>query len=465
MKKPFSFVSLLAASAAMIMTGCQTSQPNDYVNPSINMYTMPSEQSTLTVDVDASGAFKVALGASWLTVTAQDDDSFELTAAENTDKAMRATVVTITSGKASAEINIEQLMKDNNYKYRRLSVHGAAISPDGRYIVTNVDEIRDGVEGSLLTLLDTRTEETITAYYPLYVSGMSAVTNDGMAFGTVGSITGYSFDVRTGDYSILPTPEDKGTPMIGNVAGDGTKWAGTTGIGETYVPTLWTNGTAAYLPIPETDYRGESFTDRILAQGISADGNVVYGTTWVGLDMGMLYWKDGKVDWVGKDLRKLIPVTLKDGSKKNLVNGMTCSADPYNISETGKYIGGTYKMEFDPETEQPLGDNFRSYPAFYNTETGKTTVFTELAGAGGYACRDNGLAVIIPSMSIGHASKLVNIETQEVYGDYQEYILEKYGLMLPTGSVDYIGGENLDIFFGMEPGIMLNWWWYFAPKK
>lgn len=464
MRKPFSFVSLLAATVAMVLTGCQTKQ-SDYVNLGVSMYTLPSEQSSLTVTVDASGSFAVNSGATWLEVTEQNAESFTLTASENADKAMRNTVVTVTSGSATSQLDIAQMMQDNNYKYRRLSVHGAAISPDGRYIVTNVDEIRDGVEGSLLSLIDTRTEETVTAYYPVYVASMTAVTNDGTAFGTVGSITDYTFDIRTGDYVILPTPEDKGTPMIGNVSGDGTKWAGATAISETYIPTLWTNGTPAYLPIPETDYRGEGYTDRILARGISNDGNIIYGNTWVGLDMGMLYWKDGKVDWVGKDLRKLLTVTLEDGSQRNLVNGMTCSAEQYNTSETGKYIGGTYVEEFDPETEQSLGDNYRSYPAFYNTETETTTVFTEFPGAGGYACRDNGLAVIIPSMSIGVASTLVNIETQEVYGSYQDYILDNYGLLLPAGSVDYISGENLDTFFGMEPGILANWWWYFAPKN
>lgn len=464
--KKSRFLALATLGATMLtMTGCTTNKgQSDYVNCSISDYTLPSASSELTVTIDASGQYEVMPGASWLTVSAQAADSFTLTAAENPEKSTRSTTVTVTCGAAKSDIRIVQLMQESDYRYRRLTVHGAAISPSGRYIVTNTDEIRDGVEGSVLQLIDPYTTEIVaTTYIPSYVSGMSTVTDDGLAFGDLGSITAYSFDIRTGDYAIIPVP-DSGTPMISNVSADGTKWAGSVAKGETYTPTLWTDGVPAYLPVPEADYRGGNITNRILARGISADGNVVYGNTWVGLDMGMLYWKDGQVDWVGKDLRKLLPVVLEDGTEQTLVNGMTCTADPYNISETGKYIGGTYTQEIDPDTNQ-AASSVMSCPAFYNTETGETTLFEEFPGAGGFACRDNGLAVIIPSMSIGAASTLVNIETKETLGSYQDYILEHFGIILPAGSVDLIAGENNDVFFGMEPGILANWWWYSAPKK
>lgn len=439
----------------LMMTSCTTKGDSDFVNCSINDYTMPAEASTLTVTVDASGQYEVMPGASWLTVSAQETDSFTLAAGENPDKSTRTTTVTVTCGAAHAQIQIVQLMQETDYRYRRLIVHGAAISPSGRYIVTNTDEIRDGVDGSLLQLIDPYTTEVVaTTYIPSYVSGMSTVTDDGLAFGDLGSITSYSFDIRTGDYAIVPVP-DSGTPMVSNVSADGTKWAGSVAKGETYTPTLWTDGVPAYLPLPETDYRGGDITDRILARGISDDGQVVYGNTWVGFDMGMLYWKDGKVDWVGKDLRQLTTISNVDGTEQTLVNGMTCTAEPHNISETGKYISGTYKQEFNPETGQP---EEMSCPAFYNTETETTILFEEFSGAGGYACRDDGLAVILPG------SRLVNIETQEVYGTHQEYVLEHFGLILPAGNVEFITGEHHDIFFGMEPGILLPWWWYFAPK-
>lgn len=464
MKKLFTFSLLALCSAAMLTTGCQKNGQSDYVNCGISAYTLPSAESSLEVTVDASGTYSIATGASWLEVTAEASDKFTLTATANPDNSMRSTDVTVTCGLAKATIRIDQLMMDDDYRYRRLTVHGAAVSPSGRYVATNTDEIREGVEGSLLQLIDTHKAEVVaTAYIPAYVSGMSTVTDEGLAFGDMGSITAYMFDIRTGDYQIAPTPEDKGTPMVSNVSADGTKWVGSIAIGQTYVPTLWTDGVPAYLPLPETNYRGGTQIDRILARGISADGNIIYGNTLIGMDMGMLYWKDGKVDWVGKDLYKTTTAT-EEGTGKvyTLVNGMTCSADPYNISETGKYIGGTYVQEFNPET---LQTESASFPAFYNTETETTTIFEEFPGAGGFACRDNGLAVIIPSMSITFASTLVNIEEKTVYGSYQDYVLDHFGIILPTGSVDLIAGDNNDVFFGREPGILAPWWWYFAPRE
>lgn len=454
--KKTSWFALLTVSfaAAQMMVGCQSVEPQDYVHLGICDYTLLGETSSLNVTVEASGPYTAQSDASWLEITAQTPNSLTLTAAENTVEALRSTVVTVTSGTASEQIRIDQYMKENKYHYRRLLVHGAAISPNGRYIATNTDEKREGVEGSFLQLIDLKTGEVATTYIPTYISSMTTVTNDGLAFGCVGSITSYTFDIRTGDYTKVSTPENVGTPMVDNVSGDGTKWAGTCVKGMTYAPVVWTNGTPEYLPLPETDYRGGDITDRILARGISDDGTVIYGNTWVGFDMGMLYWKDGKVDWVGKDLRQLTTVTDPDGTERTLVNGMICSADPHNISQTGKYISGTYKQEFNPTTGQP---EEMSCPAFYNTETGKTTLFEEFSGAGGYACRDNGLAVVLPG------SRLVNIETHEVYGSHQDYVLEHFGIILPAGNVEFITGENLDIFFGMEPGILMPWWWYFAP--
>ena len=455
MKKPLPLVLSALCAATLTVTGCKTNASADYVHLNLSAYTLLGDPSTLTVTVDASGPYEVLPGASWLEITNETEDGFTLSAPENPDKGIRSTTVTVNSGTASARLLVDQLMKDNAYRYRRLSVHGAAISPGGRYIATNTDEIREGVEGSLLQLIDMRTGETATTYVPAYVSALSAVTDDGLVFGCIGSITAYMFDIRTGDYSIVPTPENTGTPMVDNVSADGTKWAGTCVRGMTYAPVLWSDGIPAFLPLPETDYRGGDITDRILARGISDDGQVVYGNTWVGFDMGMLYWKDGKVDWVGKDLRQLTTISNVDGTEQTLVNGMTCTAEPHNISETGKYISGTYKQEFNPETGQP---EEMSCPAFYNTETETTILFEEFSGAGGYACRDDGLAVILPG------SRLVNIETQEVYGTHQEYVLQHFGLILPAGNVEFITGEHHDIFFGMEPGILLPWWWYFAPK-
>ena len=199
MKKPLPLVLSALCAATLTVTGCKTNAPADYVHLNLSAYTLLGDPSTLTVTVDASGPYEVLPGASWLEITNETEDGFTLSAPENPDKGIRSTTVTVNSGTASARLLVDQLMKDNAYRYRRLSVHGAAISPGGRYIATNTDEIREGVEGSLLQLIDMRTGETATTYVPAYVSALSAVTDDGLVFGCIGSITAYMYVNPTGE--------------------------------------------------------------------------------------------------------------------------------------------------------------------------------------------------------------------------------------------------------------------------
>ena len=61
----------------------------------------------------------------------------------------------------------------------------------------------------------------------------------------------------------------------------------------------------------------------------------------------MLYWKDGKVDWVGSDVREVRTVQIENGIGAmidyNIVNGMICTAELTNISPNGRWIAGTYR--------------------------------------------------------------------------------------------------------------------------
>ena len=41
---------------------------------------------------------------------------------------------------------------------------------------------------------------------------------------------------------------------------------------------------------------------------------MIYGTTWDNSDGAMIYWKDGKLQNVGKDIFKLTPVNASDGA-------------------------------------------------------------------------------------------------------------------------------------------------------
>ncbi|HAD56335.1 MAG TPA: hypothetical protein DCG00_02535, partial [Alistipes sp.] len=92
--------------------------------------------------------------------------------------------------------------------------------------------------------------------------------------------------------------------------------------------------------------------------------------SWENYDYGMVWWdRDGNVDWVGSDLRKVTTVQREDALGNivdyNIVNGMTCTANQTQISSDGRWIAGTYRTEeFDAESNTVMQVN---YPAFFNT--------------------------------------------------------------------------------------------------
>lgn len=72
-----------------------------------------------------------------------------------------------------------------------------------------------------------------------------------------------------------------------------------------------------------------------MARSISANGEVIYGTSWDNSDYGMLYWEKegagfGRPQWVGEDVREITPTVMQyqDGTEYdyNLVNGCICQA-------------------------------------------------------------------------------------------------------------------------------------------
>src|SRR5699024_5404612 len=103
------------------------------------------------------------------------------------------------------------------------------------------------------------------------------------------------------------------------------------------------------LPKPTLNYRDEPIGD-VQAAGISADGRIIYGTTWDNRDFGLEYWdENNEVHYVGEDVRYCRAVDRPDGYggtyKYNLCDGMWTSATKTNISPNGKYIAGTYRVE------------------------------------------------------------------------------------------------------------------------
>ena len=47
-----------------------------------------------------------------------------------------------------------------------------------------------------------------------------------------------------------------------------------------YKPLLWIDGVPHELPIPDKNFRDEEIWVGVMARGISANGEIIYGTSW-----------------------------------------------------------------------------------------------------------------------------------------------------------------------------------------
>ena len=296
---------------------------------------------------------------------------------------------------------------------------------------------------------------------------------DGYNGGTV------AFDTE-GNITEPRSPEGyKGKPTIEATSSDGKYWVGYANDdilseGGLTRPLLWTDGIPAELPFPDKNFRNEDFRVGIMARGISANGEIIYGTSWENSDFGMLYWKnDGanieKPQWVGKDVREVGTVkrTREDGTEYDYtcVNGIICQAWNTQVSPSGKWIAGRYRKEFDPETKQEI--ETEEYAAFYNTETEKTVIVEDYGASGGKFVTDDGIAFIgIGTMALS-SGMVYDLNTGTDLGSTQDWVYDNYSIIIPAGYINRISADGrymLGTLAQSSAGGGTNFIkWYIAP--
>lgn len=464
-----------------MLTGCSnpTNTETHYVQLSDAACTFRHTDNTpFTIEVTTSpDQWEARSAGSWLKTEGHGTE-LVLIPEENLTGAERSTEVTVTAGQATARIQVTQLGDATlPIIYRKLGdLHSAAISPDGN-IVGGYYSTYDAETYSKMTavFIDLRTGERIEfGPYPeslILPTSVSCVTEQGIMYVLDGQGDMKAFDMNERDYYIPEVPGYANLD-ISNVSRDGTKWVGFASGKETmYVPLVSENGTVRELPLPELNFRNEPHDTGVMARGISADGSVIYGTTWDNLDFGMVYWdKEGSVHYVGEDVRKVTTIQRPDGYggtyDYNLVNGMISWSGNYQASPSGKYLAGTYREETASEDGANINQSY--WPAFFNTETQKTHIFTEFGDGSGMTATDDGIGFIGRPSFATSAGEVVNIETGEHLGSVQEWVFDRYGLYLPAGFVVYIipGSESgNEIIWGMSLDSAISAPnWYIAPN-
>lgn len=476
---------VLFGALAGILTSCTDPKPvEQYINVDTNYFSFMGEpEGTKTIKVEASGDWTVNTEEtdSWLTVVNKTDNSLELSAEPNDTGFLRNTVLTVSAGKASRKITIEQTMKDNEIaRYRLISQFlRTVISPNGKYaggFYTSFDENGQFVFQPYIIDMATDEWQLIGTYSgDLFVLQDSAmITDDGQLFltdGDHGSCIRFSM-AEAGDYEIIPMIDGfMSLPEVAHSADNGNIWVGYSvkavqGKESQYFPIKWINGVPEVMPRPELSYRNVEFITGVMARGCSLDGSIIYGTTWDNDDCGMVYWKDGKVDYVWRENIRETYMLDHEGMQKpyTLVDGMiTYGMIPYQASASGKYLSGTFRTEKMDDKHQKVLT--ATCPAFFNTETKELFKITDLPGStdGSAMCAlDNGIGFIGTPNSGTSNGYVVEIETGAILGSIQEWIFEKYGIQIPNGYPNYISPDG-SIILGTKPMGEIAPNWYVAP--
>ena len=228
------------------------------------------------------------------------------------------------------------------------------------------------------------------------------------------------------------------------------------------------------LPWPELNYRDEATWYGGMARGISANGEIIYGTSWESFDFGMLYWVNNGENtaapkWVGHDVREVVPVTMKMGDgteyETHLVKGCKCTAENTKVSPNGKWIATKYCE--DSVSDDGISMYTSETPAFYNTETETTVIVNDYGSGSGTHVTDDGIAFIgLGSLGVT-ACMVYDLNTGTDLGSMVDWVYDTYGIIIPgSGFISYVTPDVKSVIgsFPMaSAGGVTYVSWYIAP--
>ena len=460
--KTFLWTLLSTAVVLATATGCTTTDEKyEYIRIQETTYSFLGDgNEPQVINIEASSEVTAEPSASWITLSDQTETSLTVSVTDNELDEERTGIITLTAGNAYAEITIVQLPRTNNmpvYNYYGAYDMGAAMSPNGRYCVGTRHVLNEDNSYSMYpTFYDLKTGDVIEVG-PLLNDQYSlekpmAVTDQGTAF----VYTSQNFTAAItidGDVFIPEVPEGSNgnTANVQGVSEDGSTW-----VGFYYPeplncrPLKWVDGIPEELEMPELTYRGDKPATWCMARGMSLDGSVIYGTQWEDFTTGMVYWKDGKLDYVGKDCFKRHTEKIKDATGNMVdypcVDGMRCTAELQKMSPNGTWIAGNFYEEV-VDADGNMTTNI--YPAFYNTVTETTTIFRDNPGCAAITATEDGIAVIANGTTMMTSGFVVDLNTGANLGDCLSYIKEQMGINVSDGYITKFSPDKQTILGNM----------------
>ncbi len=460
---------------AAILSACETDVNTEYAYIRLdraNCSFTAEGNSPVEVAVSATGKWSVEPSASWVKVEDVSDTGVTITVDDNDLTDERNAVLTFSMGNVEETLAINQLAKQSGEYIYRFPLEfdlGAVMSPEGKYVGGRIPVLNeDNSYTHQVIIIDVDADERhIVAEVPSSLFGLEkpyCITDTGVFFlmNNAGGTVAYDLD---GNYFIPENyPGYPGGADVQATSSDGKIWAGFArdkfGGEGLYRPLKWVDGVPEILPVPEKNFRDSVWVGGVMARGMSADGSIIYGSSWCNNDFGMCYWdKNGEFHWVGEDKREISQITTDYGFgdvTENIVNGMTCTAELTNISPNGKWIAGTWRKETHPGGGAECA-------AFFDTENEKTYIFENLAG--GFTCTNDGIGFATDGF-MSNSGTVVDIESGAVLGSVKDWVYENYGLNVGPGCIRYMTADKqkfLSFVLVDVVATMKTAHWYVAP--
>lgn len=410
----------------------------DYLYISCDSYYFSSSQDTVAIKIESSEEWTAIPSSEWLSVEKTGEDSLLVISSENNDINTRSSSVSIKSGDRECIFSAEQFGKNFKGRFEDLTymyhMNYPVASKNCKYILGVIQGSKDGVYAPII--VNTATGERTILEESDKIDGPVGISDDAKVMIFSKTLSQYSI-YENGKYKPITVPDNYTAPSVGGISSDGSVWVGWahSKIKKTNVPIKWVNGEAIELEMPEETSNGDIITRYagVLARDCSADGSVIYGSEWCPSTFGVIYWKDDRMYYPGKD--------FYDGTT------ISKTASYYALSRNGKYLAA----------------DKNGIPVLIDTDTYDVTFFDQCNEMVGITASDNG-DIFLATPTIGIFSGYVINNKENTEKPIDKWFMDEYGILMGSNRIIYSVSPDKNIFFGIKatPTINGNYYttWY-----
>ena len=443
--------------------GCKDEKA-DYINLSLNSFTFsPNGSEEVTISVDASQSWSVDYENKWVVEKGKNSNSIVLSAMPTQSGVDRTAKLIFRAGEAMEIVYLSQLGTNVNYILLEPNSAVTVISPNGKYIggvaSSIVNTVYEFTPFIINVATGTRTEKPklTDAHTPSCISD-----NGDLILLEEAKMTSKYYDNNA--LVALKIPEGMRNPNVSANSSDGKILVGFAQRIEDrrYYPIKWVDKEPEIMEVVEKDLLDVPVDIGIYARGCSADGSIIYGA--IADDQTALYWKDGKINFLGKDKIKVHSITINHTGQdvSFLVSDRPVFyADKTSMSPDGKYLATTFSEVSAPNKYEVT----TYYPAYFDFDKEVLTIIRDLPagfdnGSGSTISNDGILTFGCPA--IGYTDAFVYDINSKIIQSVPTFVKEEYGVTVGKSTLITRMTNESKTLFGLSIilfGVSYQYWY------